>query len=111
MATARWEPSPLLTFPVQYTGPSAEDSLGGLDVDKSGNVYFADGHYVRRIDRNGNITTVAGGGSGSPGDGGPATQASLGIVTGVALNGAGTLFFCEGNRVRRVLNGVISTIA
>ena len=97
--------------PIQYVGPIYEDSLGGIAVDRLGNVYFGDGHYVRRVDKNGNIATVAGGGTASPGDGGPATSASLGIVTGVALDGQGNLYFCEGNRIRKVTGGTISTYA
>ena len=97
--------------PTQYAGPPFEPSLGGIAVDKQGNVYFGDSHYVRRVDPNGIITTVAGGGSASPGDGGPATSASLGIVTGVAVDFFGNLFFCEGNRVRMVTGGTISTFA
>src|SRR5665213_3053707 len=49
--------------PDQYVGAPFEDSLGGIVVDKQGNIYFGDGHYVRRVGSDGNISTVAGGGT------------------------------------------------
>jgi uncharacterized protein (TIGR03437 family) len=98
--------------PDQYVGAPFEDSLGGIVVDKLGNIYFGDGHYVRHIGTDGTITTVAGGGTQSPGDGGPATQASLGIVNGVALDAAGNLYFSESNRVRKMTpTGTLTTYA
>jgi uncharacterized protein (TIGR03437 family) len=98
--------------PDQYTGRQFEVGLGGIVVDKQGNIYFADGHRVRRVAKDGTITTVAGGGGRLPGDGAPATQASLGIVTGIALDGAGNLYFCESNRVRKMtLDGTLTTYA
>ena len=74
--------------PAQYVGAPFEDSLGGIALDKQGNIYFGDGHYVRRVGTDGTISTVAGGGPQSPGDGGPATQAALGIVNGLAFDAA-----------------------
>jgi trimeric autotransporter adhesin len=98
--------------PDQYVGAPFEDSLGGIVVDKLGNIYFGDGHYVRRVGSDGIISTVAGGGTASPGDGGPAIQASLGIVNGVALDAAGNLYFSETNRVRKMTpTGTLTTYA
>lgn len=98
--------------PDQYVGPPFEDSLGGIVVDPQGNIYFADGHYVRRVGTDGTIGTVAGGGTLSPGDGGPGTQASLGIVNGLALDAAGNLYFAETNRVRKLTPaGILTTYA
>jgi len=57
------------------------------------------------------ITTVAGGGSSSA-DGIPATQAALGRPNRIAVGPDGSLYFAEGNRVRRVgPDGIISTVA
>jgi hypothetical protein len=68
----------------------------------------------------GTINTVAGsgqdyfpGGSGE-GDGGPATQASINLPSGLAVDGAGDLFICDTlhNLVRKVtVGGLISTVA
>jgi uncharacterized protein (TIGR03437 family) len=62
------------------------------------------------------ITTVAGtgGSNGFSGDGGPATQAQLSSPTGVAVDGAGTLYIADqvNNRIREVTKGgLISTQA
>jgi hypothetical protein len=98
--------------PDQYVGAPFEDSLGGIAVDQQGNIYFGDGHYIRRVGSDGTITTVAGGGTQSPGDGGLATQASLGIVNGLAFDAAGNLYFCESNRVRKMTpGGTLTTYA
>src|SRR5258708_24961412 len=98
--------------PDQYVGPPFEVSLGGIVVDKQGNIYFGDGRFVRRVAKDGAISTVAGGGTNVPGDGGRATLASLGIVKGLALDSAGNLYFCETNRVRKMtLDGTLTTYA
>ncbi|MGE0131650.1 MAG: SBBP repeat-containing protein [Blastocatellales bacterium] len=101
-------------------GPATQARLGdpfGLAADGAGNVYIADyGHNrIRKVDRNGIITTVAGNGeSGFSGDGGPATQARLNTPTAVAVDNQGNLLITDysNHRVRRVTpNGVINTIA
>lgn len=92
----------------QLTNPS------GVAVDLVGNLYIADSNNnrVRKVS-NGIITTVAGNGTvGSNGDGGPATGAQLYFPTGIALDSAGNLYISDSNhnRIRKVSNGVITTI-
>jgi len=94
---------------------SARLSMEFLAVDSAGNLYIADGgnHRIRMV-ANGVITTVAGNGSaGYSGDDGPATSARLNVPAGVAIDSAGNLYIADwGNhRVRRVSNGVITTVA
>lgn len=92
---------------------------GGLAIDGSGAIYFADSgnHIVRRIDVNGNIATVAGvpQSQGYSGDGGPATSAKLFLPEGIAFDAAGDLYIADtGNGVIRevsVATGEISTVA
>ena len=91
------------------------DSLGGIAVDSAGNIYFADynNNRVRMIDNNGIITTVAGNGTGGfGGDNGPATAASLYHPVGVAVDSNGNLYIADtfNYRVRKVSNGVITTL-
>ena len=86
-----------------------------LAFDRAGSLYVSDtaNHRVRRIARNGIVTTVAGNGSpGFSGDGGAATAASLGSPQGLAVDAAGHLVVLTVNRVRRVdgATGIISTI-
>ena len=87
----------------------------GIAVDSAGNLYIADsGHYRIRKVSNGVITTVAGNGTdGFSGDGGPATSAQLSHPYGVAVDSAGNLYIADtvNNRVRKVSNGVITTLA
>lgn len=85
-------------------------------VDGEGNLYIADGdnNRIRRVDKNGIISTVAGNGDpGFSGDGGPAVQASLNNPRSVALDGAGQILISDlgNNRIRQVDRaGMISTI-
>ena len=89
----------------------------GLAVDSAGNVYIADsGNFrIRKVDRNGIITTIAGNGvAGYSGDGGPAVSASIGYIHALALDAAGNLYFSDpyNHCVRRILtNGTVQTVA
>ena len=92
----------------------------GLAFDSAGNLYIAESYAskIRKVDTNGIITTVAGGGPGGggfAGDGGPATQALLQIPTGIAVDKSGNLYIadCFNQRIRMVTasTGIISTIA
>jgi sugar lactone lactonase YvrE len=88
-----------------------------IAVDTGGNVFIADtwNHRVRKVGRDGVITTVVGtGSSGFGGDGGPASAAQLFSPETVAVDAAGNLFIGEsGNhRIRKVTtDGVITTVA
>ncbi|HEU5292386.1 MAG TPA: hypothetical protein VFU05_17185, partial [Cyclobacteriaceae bacterium] len=102
-------------------GPATMASLNnpsGVCSDQAGNIFIADkgNGRVRKIDTNGNITTVAGGGLlGILGDGGLATLASLNSPTGVAIDNNGHLLIVDhaNARIRKVnINtGIITTIA
>jgi len=86
-------------------------------VDGAGNLYIADdgANRVRKVNTAGILSTVAGGGPGSAlGDGGPATSAVLNGPNGMAVDGAGNLYFADSlnHRIRKVNTaGVISTVA
>lgn len=73
-------------------GPAVRAQLDdpeGLAVDAAGNIYIADSHNyrIRRIDPQGVITTIAGRWSvtSHTGDGGPAANATLGYLGGMAI--------------------------
>jgi NHL repeat len=76
-------------------------------LDGEQNLLIADSsnYRVRSVDRDGIITTIAGGGPEPPSDGLPATSVSLaGGPTGMAFEAAGDLLVCEeyGHRVWRL---------
>lgn len=88
-----------------------------LVATRDGGLLIADSwnHRIRRVSRDGLITTIAGNGHpGTAGDGGPATDAFLDAPGGVAVDGSGVVYIAdtENNRVRRVdTAGVVSTVA
>jgi sugar lactone lactonase YvrE len=87
----------------------------GVAVDGAGNVLIADNanYRVRKVDTNGIITTIAGTGvSGYTGNGGPATNSTLGAVQAVTLDAVGSLYIADWGDVRKVdTNGVITRVA
>jgi NHL repeat len=99
-------------------GPATSAQLTyplGLAFDDRGNLFVADTFSVRKIDRSGTITTVAGTGRGGhfSGDGGPATEAKL-TAADVALDSKGNLYIADddNHRVRKVdKDGIIHTVA
>jgi pimeloyl-ACP methyl ester carboxylesterase len=101
-------------------GPATEarlDHPAGVAVDPKGRIYIADkgNHRVRRINRHGIITTVAGnGGRGYDGDGRSAKKAALGSLLSVLLDANGNLYITSVDcRCIRMVDpdGIISTIA
>jgi hypothetical protein len=98
-------------------GPATSAQLGypsGVALESAGNLYIADvgNGRIRKV-ANGVITSVAGGGTSGLGDNGPATSAQLNSPLGVAVDSAGNLYFADsGNgRIRKVTNGIITTVA
>jgi uncharacterized protein (TIGR03437 family) len=102
-------------------GPAVSAQLNlptGLAFDSKGNLYIADfgNATVRKVDTNGNITTIAGLGystyGAAPGDGGPATSAVLEMPYSVQVDASGVVYIGDTgtSSIRRVgLDGNIST--
>ena len=99
-------------------GPATSASLDnpmGVAVDSAGNLYIADtyNNRIRKVTA-GTITTVAGSGNfGLPGDGGPATSASIVFPYGVTVDSSGNLYVADyiNSRIRKVTGGMIATVA
>jgi sugar lactone lactonase YvrE len=93
------------------------DHPTAIALDGSGNLFIADSknNRVRRVDRGGRITTVAGTGTaGFGGDGGAATAAMLNEPAGLAIDREGAVLVADSKNscVRRIdADGVINTIA
>ena len=84
-------------------------------VDRSGDLYVADGNQVYKVTRaNGLISAVAGGGI-TLGDDGPATSAKLYGADGLAVDGQGNVYIADTlhHRIRKVTasTGIITTVA
>ena len=101
-------------------GPATDAALNrpwGLAVDGDGNLLIADAlnHRVRRVDRDGVITTFAGTGRASlSGDGWRATAVDLWLPVAVAVDRAGAVYIAEHSthRVRKVdARGIVTTVA
>jgi sugar lactone lactonase YvrE len=101
---------------------SAElNNPNGIAIDAAGNLYIADSnnYRIRRIDTHGIITTVAGNGNANhTGDGGPAVDAKVGYVSGMAIAQDRYLYFAEKGgfnaygavRVIDLKTGIIRTV-
>ena len=95
----------------QLAGPS------GLAVDSTGNLFIADiaNNRIREVRASDKviITVVGTGTAGYSGDGGLATAATLNLPLGLRIDSTGDLLIADsGNSVvRKVHNGIISTIA
>jgi uncharacterized protein (TIGR03437 family) len=103
-------------------GPATAAALNqpyGLAFDHFGNLYIADlgNGRVRKVTSDGNIQTVAGGGSlpaASQAQGGPATSAQLMQPRNVTIDSAGNLYISdfEANQVYNVgTNGTLTLVA
>jgi hypothetical protein len=86
-------------------------------VDSTGNLYLSElgTNFIRKVDTEGIITTLAGDGTQSfLGEGTPAVNARLSFPTQLIVDTAGNIFFVDsGNhRVRKITPaGIISTVA
>src|SRR5436309_12950936 len=85
----------------------------GIAVDSAGNLFIANTYNLRilKVSSDGIITTVAGNGTyGFSGDGGPAINARLSLPDGVAVDGAGNVYFADPtNHAIRRLQPVVSS--
>jgi hypothetical protein len=99
-------------------GPATNAEIGGpvfICTDNNDNIYMAQSHRLRKIATTGIITTIAGTGvAGYNGDGIPATSAQVNVVSGIAVDDTGNVYFVDGVnlRIRKIdTSGIIHTIA
>ena len=97
--------------------PADEHEFLAVTLDAAGNLYISDAfnYRIRVVGTNGIINTFAGNGSRAfAGDGGRATNASIGLVFGMSVDTSSNLLFADNtfNRIREVSpSGIINTIA
>lgn len=103
-------------------GPATSASFNNpyaVATDASGNIYVADqlNHVIRKIDKTtGIISTIAGKGpdhSGYSGDNGSPTSATLNAPRSIAVDNNGNIYISdtENNVIRKISNGIITTLA
>jgi streptogramin lyase len=86
----------------------------GLAADSDGNVYIADtgNHRIRRMDKDGHVTTVAGNGESGGYADGAANAAAFNAPTGLAWRDGALYIADTGNhRIRKLVNGQVTTLA
>src|ERR1035441_1336449 len=103
-------------LPVNIPGTSASLDLACcVAADRAGNVFFVVQNTVLRMDATTGVLTLVAGNqtTGFSGDNGPATSAQLYYPQGLAVDSAGNLYIADtnNNRIRKVSNGVITTVA
>jgi sugar lactone lactonase YvrE len=99
-------------------GPATKARLdfpSAVAVDREGNLYIADGsnYRIRKVDKEGIITTFAGTGEARhSGDGGPATSAQLREPACMVFDAQGNLYLADYTSVRKIdPSGTITTVA
>jgi sugar lactone lactonase YvrE len=89
-------------------GPATKARLdfpNAVAVDREGNLYISDGlnYRIRKVDKSGIITTIAGTGEeGYSGDGGSATSAKLTEPDQMTFDDRGNLYFVDYTSVRKI---------
>ena len=86
----------------------------GIVSDSIGNIYFADGGRIRKVNTSGIITIAGNGSFGYSGDGGQATDAVFRAPTGICFDKKNNIYIADdqNSNIRKVdTSGIISTFA
>ena len=102
---------------VQTGAVATITQFSDITFDPKGNLFISDrmNHQIRKIDLNGNISTIAGtGDSDYYGDGGPALEAAFRDPNALASDKQGNIYIAEAanNRIRKIdTKGIVTTVA
>ena len=102
---------------VQTGAVATITQFSDITFDPKGNLFISDrmNHQIRKIDLNGNISTIAGtGDSDYYGDGGPALEAAFRDPNSLASDKQGNIYIAEAanNRIRKIdTKGIVTTVA
>lgn len=85
-----------------------------IAIGGSGSLYVHDQYRIRKISPAGQVTTLAGNLANAINEvaqvvNGPIATASFGFANGIAADSNDTVFVLEGNSIRKISNGVVST--
>lgn len=101
----------------QADGPAAEATFGypyGVSTDRAGNLYVTDSTTIRKVTRDGVVSTLAGTVSLTGQVDGAGALARFGYVSGITADDAGNVYVADSNNqtIRKITaDGVVSTIA
>lgn len=103
----------------EYSGDDGVATSAGIGtpdavaVDLQGNLYIAHENYIRKVDTDGNISTIVGDGTAAnSGDGDSGVNAQITGINDMHVGPEGNLFISIEGAVRKLsLTGVITTIA
>lgn len=87
---------------------------GGIAFDRKGNMYITDANYrIRKVTPAGTMITIAGTGVfGNTGDGGPAINATVGLLSSITCDSIGNVYFRSSNNIRVIDTlGIINRFA
>jgi streptogramin lyase len=77
-----------------------------VDVDQDGNIYVGDygNHSIRKIDTNGDVTTVSGNYGGQGDVDGPAASARFNYLTGICMDNDGNIIIADygNNKIKKL---------
>ncbi|MDW3192036.1 MAG: Ig-like domain-containing protein [Cytophagales bacterium] len=84
-----------------------------LAADQAGNIYIAHENYIRKVDTDGNISTIIGDGTAAnTGDSGPGVDAQITNINDLHVGPEGNLFISVEGAIRKLdINGMITSIA
>ncbi len=97
-------------------GAATDASIGTPDaiaVDRAGNIFIAHENYIRKVDTEGNISTIVGDGTAAnTGDGEAGTDAQITGINDMHIGPAGNLFISVSGAIRKLdVAGMITTIS
>lgn len=92
--------------------PDRLNNPNGMAIDRGGNLYVTDRSCVRKIGKDGTITTLAGAPVDSGYADGVGSAARFSILRGLAVDDNGNVFVSDSYTLRKITpNGTVSTIA
>jgi len=84
-------------------------SPGGIYIDASGVLYITDGQQIKKITPDGTVSILAGSTQGF--QDGPGSTALFLSPSSLVQDDGGKLFIADGNKIRLLFNGYVSTFA